>query len=48
MCRDRNYSDGTSIYPIVDGERTEDWGACNGEGRVAVARTRGRNGKGVI
>lgn len=48
MCRDRDYADGTSIYPIVDGEKTEDWGACNGEGRVAVARTRGRNGKGAI
>ena len=47
MCNMVDYADGTSIYPIEDGERTEDWGACNGKYRE-VTRTRGRKGKGAV
>ena len=31
-CTARDYTDGTHIYPIQDGKKSEDWDACNGEG----------------
>lgn len=40
-CAVRDWSDGTSIYPVVDGKYTEDSGACNGEEYVS-RRTSGR------
>ena len=44
-CSELNYEDGSSIYPIRNGKRTDDWGACGGEDRVS---TKSRRGNSVI
>lgn len=32
ICSDRHYIDGSTIYPITNGKRTGDYGACKGDG----------------
>lgn len=44
VCTERTYTDGSSIYPIVDGKHSEDWGACNGEGYERVTKQRHKKG----
>ena len=31
MCEDRTYLDDTTVFPVLDGKRTDGWGICDGE-----------------
>lgn len=46
-CTDRDYADGSSIYPIQNGKQSVDWGACGGDGYEKKAKRKsnqfGRN-----
>ena len=33
VCSRLTYDDDSSIYPIVNGEKTDDWDACSGKDR---------------
>ena len=46
-CNKLNFEDGTSIYPIEDGRKTEGWGACHGEYREVAPRKTSKRKKSV-
>ena len=46
MCNEVVYSDDTSVIPVEDGKRTDDWGACNGDSYVKkqVSKSKKKSG----
>ena len=42
-CQERVHMDDSAITPIIDGEHTDDWNACEGEDYKRVPRNRSKS-----
>ncbi len=42
-CTERLHMDDSAIMPIVDGKRTDDWGACDGEDYKRLAKSQSKS-----